>query len=104
MRRCRITVLRRTLHADLAKEYCRDEVTPCASWREGQEFVTTFAKPHGFCDWAWNDIHKYVAVLLAGGGFSGAIFDGWMKNDKTMIACCTDGIRPVIFKLEGMED
>ncbi|HHX99854.1 MAG TPA: TIGR04076 family protein [Methanothermobacter sp.] len=27
-----------------------------------------------------------------------------MKDDKTMIACCTDGIRPVVFKLEKLED
>ncbi|MFX0209054.1 MAG: TIGR04076 family protein [Candidatus Hodarchaeota archaeon] len=24
----------------------------------------------------------------------------WMKTDNTYITCCTDGIRPVIFKLE----
>ena len=72
--------------------------------QEGQEFVTNFAKPLGFCDWAWNDIHQYVAVLLAEGNFAGSLFDGWMKDEKTMIACCTDGIRPVIFKLERIAD
>ncbi len=104
MCKCRITVLRRTLNADLAEEYCREDVTPCKSWREGQEFVTNFGKPQGFCDWAWNDIHKYVAALLAGGSFAGSIFNGWMKDEATMIACCTDGIRPVIFKLQRIED
>ncbi len=104
MSKCRITALRRTLNADLAQEYCREAVSPCASWREGQQFVTNFAKPQGFCDWAWNDRHQYVAVLLAGGSFSGSIFNGWMKDENTMIACCTDGIRPVIFKLERIEE
>ncbi|MFX0122564.1 MAG: hypothetical protein ACFFAE_02945 [Candidatus Hodarchaeota archaeon] len=26
-----------------------------------------------------------------------------MKDDDTIIACCTDGIKPVIFKLEMIE-
>ena len=104
MSKCKITVLKKTLHPDLAKEYCRNEVTPCQTFQEGQEFVTSFAKPSGFCDWAWTDIHQYVAVLLAEGNFAGSLFDGWMKDEKTMIACCTDGIRPVIFKLERIAD
>jgi uncharacterized repeat protein (TIGR04076 family) len=27
-----------------------------------------------------------------------------MKDDHTMISCCTDGVRPVIFKIELMEE
>ena len=104
MSRCKITVLKKTLHPDLASEYCQDEVTLCKNFREGQEFITSFAKPKGFCDWAWNDIHQYVVALLAGGNFAGDLFNGWMKDDKTMIACCTDGIRPVVFKMERLED
>jgi uncharacterized repeat protein (TIGR04076 family) len=104
MSKCRITVLRRTLNADLAQEHCREQASPCSAWREGQKFVTSFAKPQGFCDWAWSDIHQYVAVPLAGGSFAGSVFNGWMKDENTMIACCTDGIRPVIFKLERIEE
>ena len=25
---------------------------------------------------------------------------GWMKKENEMIACCSDGTRPVIFKIE----
>ena len=103
MSRCKITVLKKTLHPELAREYCQGEVAPCTNFREGQEFTTNFGKPSGFCDWAWNDIHQYVAVLLAGGNFAGDLFNGWMNDDKTMIACCTDGIRPVVFKIEAVD-
>ena len=27
----------------------------------------------------------------------------WLKEKGTTITCCTDGLRPVIFKLERME-
>ena len=27
----------------------------------------------------------------------------WMKADNTFISCCTDGIKPVVFKLERIE-
>ncbi len=104
MPRCRITVLKRTLNPEIAGAFCRREAGACENFREGQEFTTSFAKPSGFCDWAWNDIHKYVATLLAGGSFGGRLFDGWMKDDRTMVACCTDGVRPVVFALERIED
>ena len=28
---------------------------------------------------------------------------GWMKEENTMIACCSDGTRPVIVKLERLD-
>jgi len=28
---------------------------------------------------------------------------GWMNDDKVMIACCNDGPRPVIFKIERFD-
>lgn len=100
MPRCKITVVKKTINPDLAKAYCQNEVNTCPVFEEGQEFVTGLQKPQNFCDWAWNDILRCVAVLLTGGNFSKDIFDGWMKDDKTMITCCTDGIRPVVFKVE----
>lgn len=102
--KCKITVLKKNLHEELARKYCQNEVTLCPAFEEGQEFITGFERPEGFCDWAWNDIYKFVAVLLSGGNFSKDIFEGWMKDDKTMIAICTDAIRPVIFKIERIDD
>ena len=33
----------------------------------------------------------------------GSIMKGWMKKKNEMIACCSDGTRPVIFKIERMD-
>lgn len=101
--KCKITVLKKNLDVELAGEYCLNEVTSCPVFEEGQEFITGFEKPEGFCDWAWNDIHKVVTVLLSGGNFKEGNFEGWMKDENTMLACCTDAIRPVIFKIERIE-
>jgi uncharacterized repeat protein (TIGR04076 family) len=104
MAQCRITVIKRCLNRELAEEYCRTAVAPCDCFAEEQEFVCGLAKPEGFCDWAWRDIHPFVAVLITGGNFARGMFEGWMKDDRTMIACCTDGVRPVVFRIERIED
>jgi uncharacterized repeat protein (TIGR04076 family) len=101
---CKITVLKTTVQSELAGDYCQQEVDPCPLLREGQEFVTGFEKPEGFCDWAWNDLLRFVTALLTGGNFKEDLFQGWMKDENTMIACCTDGMRPVIFLLERVDD
>jgi uncharacterized repeat protein (TIGR04076 family) len=103
MSRCRITVIKKMLDPELAEEYCGGNVTTCPCFKEGQEFVCGLDNPPGFCDWAWRDIHPMVAVLLAGGNFSRGLFDGWMKDEKTMIGCCTDGVRPVVFRIETID-
>ena len=33
----------------------------------------------------------------------GSIMKGWMKDENTMITCCSDGTRPVIFKIERID-
>ncbi|MGE5682669.1 MAG: TIGR04076 family protein [Bacillota bacterium] len=106
MAKCRITVLKRTLNEDLAGKYVNNPVGPCEIFKEGQEFIfrSFEGKPEGFCEWAWNDIYKTVVTLNRGGNFSTDIFEGWMKNDRTMITCCTDGIRPVIFHVERIDE
>jgi uncharacterized repeat protein (TIGR04076 family) len=44
---------------------------------------------------------RYVFAFVSGGG---DFFDRrWMKEGNTMIACCNDGIRPVVFKLERID-
>lgn len=103
MSKCKITVIKKIINSDLAKAYCQNEVSTCPCFTEGQEFVTEIEKPSNFCDWAWTDILKFVTVLLAGGNFSKDIFEDWMQDENTMITCCTDGIRPVVFKLEKID-
>jgi uncharacterized repeat protein (TIGR04076 family) len=102
---CKITVLRKTFHKDLAETYCRRETGPCESFKEGDEFIIEGSGqkiPENFCSWAWNDIYKVILTLKQGGNFGSSW--NWMKEDNVLIACCTDGIRPVIFKVERIEE
>jgi uncharacterized repeat protein (TIGR04076 family) len=101
MTRFKITVIRMMANADLAREYCQGEPVACPKFKMGQEFFTDLERPDGFCDWAWNDIYKYVLVLRSQGNFGTAY--KWMKDNHTVIACCTDGFRPVVFKIERVE-
>ncbi len=103
MKKCKITVLKRNLDKELALKYCSHEVTLCPFFTEGQEFIADFEPPQGFCGWAWNDIYKIVTSLLSGGNYSEGYFSGWMKDKNCMITCCTDGVRPVTFKIELIE-
>ncbi len=104
MAECRIKVLRRMVVPDLAENYIGTPVGPCPLLNDGQEFVVSskLERPQGFCDWAWDDIHKFVVTLSRGGNFSQDLFDGWMKDNESMIACCTDGVRPVIFEIKRL--
>ena len=74
--------------------------TVCSAFEEGQVFYSESGeKPEGFCSWAWRDIYKDMSVLNFGGNF----WENWMKPGE-MLTCCTDGVRPVSFKLERIEE
>ena len=53
-----------------------------------------------FCSEAWDAIARYIYAGLQGG----SIMKGWMKAENTMIACCSDGTRPVIFRIERIDE
>lgn len=100
---CRITLLKKLFHRDLAEEYRRPGVHhgPCPFFNEGQEFMVKYLaeRPADLaCDWAWDDIHKILLALMLKGDFS-----TWMVDGNTFITCCTDGIKPVIFKVGRVE-
>ena len=103
--KCKITVLRREYYQDLADQYLADPQSgKCDLFYDGQEFIVDGERfwnmMHGnFCSEAWDCISRYVYAALQGG----SIMRGWTNDEKIMIACCNDGTRPVIFKLERME-
>ena len=103
MRTVKITVLKRALHTDLAKANSNMDVKKCEVLTEGQEFFSNISMPEGFCPGAWNDISKIVLALYTGGSFDQGMFGNWMKQSNTMVACCTDGLRPVSFKIEMVD-
>ena len=92
----KITVLKKVETGEVFEEYAGEEAQPvCPVVELGAEFVSkNMGMPEGFCSWAWADIQRDVAHLSMGGDFP------WMKEKGEMISCCTDGLRPVIFKLE----
>ena len=103
--RVKITVLKR-----VDPEYIFDGKVPnspsgkkytiCTRFTEGQEYIVEkdLAVPEGFCTYAWKDIHSDLRVLALGGDH-----EPWVEKPK-MISCCTDGIRPVSFILERIDD
>lgn len=68
----------------------------CDKLQVGQEFFVdeSGAMPAGFCTWAWHDIYPAVTGLRFGGNFP------WMKGEGAAYSCCSDGVRPVFFKIE----
>ena len=103
MNRCKITVLKTSFNQDYVDRYVEAErrktLGPCEVFTEGQEFVadTVSGMPPGFSAWAWDDLYKVIVGYFAGGDFG-----MWYENGKEIIACCTDGTRPVFFKIERM--
>jgi uncharacterized repeat protein (TIGR04076 family) len=73
--------------------------TVCDAYKDDSEYIIEAdgAMPEGFCGWAWRDIYKDLSVLAFGGDFP------WVEKG-TMVTCCTDGIRPVSFHMERIDD
>jgi uncharacterized repeat protein (TIGR04076 family) len=104
MAKCKITVLKKIFNKELVKEYCSlnlpEQCLGCPHLTVGQEFLVGNHSivPDGFCAWAWGDIQKDVTTILFDGSFP------WMKQPGVAIACCTDGLMPVVFKIEKMKE
>jgi uncharacterized repeat protein (TIGR04076 family) len=101
MTRCKITVLRKEYYKDLIDEYINYENWgPCPVLNVGDVFYTggQFGtdRPEGFCANAWNAIEKPCMVLASKGKIFGI--------DNKHIVCCNDGVRPVIFRIEAVDD
>ena len=94
----RITVLRRTLNEDFIKELGDFPWQPCERVSDSQVFISEhLCMPEGFCSWAWTDIYKIILTLARGGDFLGV-------KPGVFVTCCTDGFRPVLFKVERLEE
>ena len=67
----------------------------CGLGNEGQEFIVDIdlKRPEGFCSWAWRDIYKDLSVLYFDGNFYG-------HEEGVQHVSCSDGRKPVCFKLE----
>lgn len=71
----------------------------CDVFNVGDEFIVDGnGCPDGFCQGAFVDIFRYLSGMRAGADYY------WMKKPGTTIACCADGLRPVVFKLERLDE
>lgn len=110
---CKVTVLDKKLFPELQRAYCAEpESGACPCFEVGQEYLFRtgpgtddfwhFGRdldPAFPCAEAWDCISRYVYTALQGG----SIMRGWMRDTRQMIACCQDGTRPVIFKIERID-
>ena len=104
MKKCKLTILKTTLLEDLAREYGVPNLSRCPLMQEGQVFVADYARPDGFCDEAWKAIYQYVFALA--NGAKGWYYDDWIdaRHEGVAICSCNDGLRPVIIKVERIEE
>jgi len=93
----KITVLRRF---DTEEVFKKSPVKvkyggPCPVFKEGQVFHVDDTMPSEFCSYAWDAILPYIVTLRSNGNFS-----EWYEEHGVAVACCPDGLRPVVFKIE----
>jgi uncharacterized repeat protein (TIGR04076 family) len=91
--KCKITVIKKEIFQDLYKKYEGREGSICSVFEVGQEFTVTspYNPPKDFCAWAWADIRPSIHSVFFGGR-------------KSSVVCCTDGLRPVVFNVERVEE
>ena len=99
-KKLKITVVKRDFYKDLADEYAADKnIGVCEAVKDGQVYILEgLDKPEDFCSWAWADLQRDVVAIQFGANYP------WIKQPNTVISCCTDGLRPVVFKLELIEE
>ncbi|MHA1904920.1 MAG: TIGR04076 family protein [Candidatus Thorarchaeota archaeon] len=73
-------------------------IDKCSFYEEGDEFIidSVMQMPEGFCGWAWRDLYKDISVLFFGGNFA--------MGPGLQYTSCSDGKKPVCFKLERLEE
>jgi len=104
MTRLKITVLERAFNREIAEAHgsaafkTGSDFGPCSSFEDGEEILLDeIAPPPGFCPRAWADIYGEIRTVANGGGHD------FMKHPDSAISCCTNGIRPVIFRIERID-
>ena len=100
----RITVMKVFEPKDvIGEDFIRESGEPipkCGLLQQNQVFDVDemLNMPPGFCPHAWYGIFKEIWMLRMGKGYP-----DW-TGENTIFGSCPDGIRPVCFKLEKMEN
>lgn len=100
--KCKITVLKKGCNMDLVQNFVKnpDKFEICNQVEDNQEFIVShpYLMPEGICSYAWADIRPQILAMASGGTHS------FLKDQNSTIATCTDPFRPVIFKIEKIEE
>ena len=106
---CKITVLDTKVFPELQEQYLADPKSgPCPCFQKGDTFLLKRTREQDdfyrlmngrFCSEAWDAISRYIYTALVGG----AIMKNWTNDERIMIACCNDGTRPIVFKIERID-
>lgn len=105
----RITVLKAEVCEEMASQYgqLRPDGTrgthPCPFFHPGDTFsfsLKTGITGGAFCEMAKNDLFTMLVGMAGKGSATPA---GKKHKIAPEICCCSDGLRPVFFKLEVME-
>lgn len=107
--KCKVTVIDKKCFTDYQEQYLSNPKSgPCPFYKVGSEYLFerygdedtfwTLAKG-AHCSEAWDCISRYIYTALQGG----SIMRNWTNDERMMIACCNDGTRPVIFKIERLD-
>jgi uncharacterized repeat protein (TIGR04076 family) len=100
--KCKVTVMKRGCAMDLVRSFVKvpEKFSICNQVEDNQEFIVPnpYEMPKGICAYAWADIRPQILSLASGGTFP------FLKDENSTIATCSDPFRPVIFKIEKLDD
>ena len=104
MTKIKITVMRvltfEDVFGDDVPEYFPPSISSqCGRHKPGEVFIREGTNcPEGFCNWAYSDIQKEIIHVYYGGD------NPWTDEPGVGYAACTDGMRPVLLRIERVED
>ena len=101
MAKLKITIIRAFSPEDVFGHEYRSpagEIAEACYLKEGDSWIVEGdKKPEGFCSWAWEDLRKDRYLLYFGGDIPDT-------EDGVVFVSCSDGKRPVVFKLERVSN
>ena len=97
----KITVLKKDYNKNLVLQYGVDGLKQYPMLHEGQEIICKrHNQPKEICEEAWKSMQHYALYHGSDIPFG----NKWMKYPGIAIVTCNDGLRPVTFKLELIQD
>jgi len=99
--RVKITVIKRFSPEEVFGHEVLKEGKPIprCSYEVGEEFIVNdhLNKPEMFCGQAWQDLYNTLMIYYYGGDYN-------YPRPSVTYQPCGDGIRPVIFKIEKIDE